>query len=345
MLTKISPFVRNETLFQVDACDRCHLRGPCHPAPRGPRPPSARREGGAQLWVGRLLSQHPGRRGEFQTDVSGRKFADLTGVLSLRLFIILSNKSHCIIFVRKCTFNLAWLVLVYIIGLYAVSITFALVFQFGTVGIDLLWHTLEYILWLRRRSDGSQSQPWEGNKCCVNCPPRWSLCLSLALCLDHPGSAHSNREYINLLLTLMLKILDIKYTLKLFVKSKHWHSRFYKSKTQTKICPIWFRRGSILTPCSLTKIMADPQRANFCINFQRLQFVSFMFFTMYFFCTNFFLNIYFHLTMLSKFYRYNCCHLPSFVFQHKLESWCYCELIMHAKQNILLSRKQGKKDI
>ena len=42
---------------------------------------------------------------------------------------------------------------------YAASITFALVFQFGTVGIDLLWHTLEYILWLRRRSDGSQSQP------------------------------------------------------------------------------------------------------------------------------------------------------------------------------------------
>ena len=56
-----------------------------------------------------------------------------------------------------------------------------------------------------------------------------------------------------------------------------------------------------------------------------------------------FLNIYFHLTMLSKFYRFNCCHLPSFVFQHNLESWCYCELIMHAKQNILLSRKQGKR--
>jgi len=34
-----------------------------------------------------------------------------------------------------------------------------LVVLFGTVGIDLLWHTLEYILWLRRRSDGSQSQP------------------------------------------------------------------------------------------------------------------------------------------------------------------------------------------
>ena len=156
---------------------------------------------------------------------------------------------------------------------YAVSITFALVFQFGTVGIDLLWHTLEYILWLRRRSDGSQSQPWEGNKCCV----RWSLYISLALCLDHPVTVH-------VLQTLMLKILDIKYTLKLFVKSKHWHSHFYQSKTQTKIYmpSIWFRRGSILTPCSLTKIMADPQRANFCINFQRLQFVSFMFFTKYF---------------------------------------------------------------
>ena len=108
---------------------------------------------------------------------------------------------------------------------------------------------------------------------------------------------------------------------------------------------IWYRRGSILTPCSLTKIMADPQRANFCINFQRLQFVSFMFFTMYFFSTErcFLLNIYFHLTMLSKFHRFNCCHLPSFVFQHNLESWCYCELIMHAKQNILLSRKQENK--
>jgi len=34
-----------------------------------------------------------------------------------------------------------------------------LVVLFGTVGIDLLWHTLEYILWLRRRSEGSQSQP------------------------------------------------------------------------------------------------------------------------------------------------------------------------------------------
>ena len=111
------------------------------------------------------------------------------------------------------------------------------------------------------------------------------------------------------------------------------------------ICPIQFRRGSILTPCSLTKIMVDPQRANFCINFQRLQFVSFMFFTMYFFSTElcFFFNIYFHLTMLSKFYHFNCYHLPNFVFQHNLESWCYCELIMHAKQNILLSRKQGKR--
>ena len=62
-----------------------------------------------------------------------------------------------------------------------------------------------------------------------------------------------------------------------------------------------------------------------------------------FFLYQFFLNIYFHLTMLSKFYYFNWCHLPSFVFQHNLESWCYCELIMHAKQNILLSRKQGKR--
>ena len=57
----------------------------------------------------------------------------------------------------------------------------------------------------------------------------------------------------------------------------------------------------------------------------------------------FLFNIYFHSTMLSKFYHFNCCHLPSFVFQPNFESWCYCELIMHAKQNILLSRKQGKR--
>ena len=237
-LDQIFPFWNLETLFQVDACDWCYLCGPGHPAPRCPRPPRARREGGAQFWKGRLLSQHPGRLGEFQKDVSGTKIANLTGVLSFRLLITLSYISHCIIFVRKCTFNMAWLVLVYIIGLI-LYLTFALLFQFGTVGIDLLWHTLEYILWLRRRTDGSQSQPWEGNICYVNCPPGWYLYLSLALCLDHPGSAHSNKEYINVLQTLMLKILDIKYTLRLFVKSKHWHSHFYKSKNQTKICPLY----------------------------------------------------------------------------------------------------------
>ena len=104
--------------------------------------------------MGRLLSQHLGRLGEFQTDVFGTKFSDVTGVLSFRLFMTLSNISHCIIFVQFGMIGIG----VYHWS-YAVSITFPLVFQFGTVGIDLLWHTLEYILWLRSRSDGSQSQP------------------------------------------------------------------------------------------------------------------------------------------------------------------------------------------
>ena len=106
------PLWEKWNLFQVDACDRCHLCGPCHSAPCCPWPPRARGEGGAQLWVESLLSQHPGRLGELQTDVSKTKFANQTSIVSFRLFISLS---HCIIFVRKCTFNLAWLVLVRIL--------------------------------------------------------------------------------------------------------------------------------------------------------------------------------------------------------------------------------------
>ena len=76
----------------MDACNWRYLRGPGHPAPRCPWPPRARWERAAQLWVGRLLSQHPGPLGEFQTDVFGTKFANLSGVLSYRLFMtIIAN--------------------------------------------------------------------------------------------------------------------------------------------------------------------------------------------------------------------------------------------------------------
>jgi len=72
-----------------------------------------------------------------------------TGAISVVLVTLLHMVPDLRVLVEKEEPNFEW-------EAFLPSI---LVVLFGTVGIDLLWHTLEYILWLRRRSDGSQSQP------------------------------------------------------------------------------------------------------------------------------------------------------------------------------------------
>ena len=151
---------------------------------------------------------------------------------------------------------------------YAVSFTFALVFQFGTVGIDLLWHTLEYILWLRRRSDGSQSQPWEGNKCCVLVAHLDDLCIYRIGSLPWSSSLSSFQQRVHQITT-NAGVLDIKYTLNYFLPSQTLTFSFLRTKTQIKIWPLYdFEEARYWLPAPWQKSWQVPSEPIFVSTFR-----------------------------------------------------------------------------